>query len=97
MVVITHPQWGIYIGSCMGLGFWTLMDSVGQDAVVCFNDEQEARGVVTRWEENNNPDEYGYVTVEADIEDATGLYASVDVLEDVPVLAELMGDIGMVY
>ncbi len=29
-VVIVHNEMGVYLGSCMGLGFWTLLDPAGQ-------------------------------------------------------------------
>ncbi|WP_137114162.1 hypothetical protein [Mesorhizobium sp. GR13] len=34
-IVIIHPKMGIYLGHCLGLGFWTLLDPAGQaEAVV---------------------------------------------------------------
>jgi len=35
--VLYNEEMGIYLGSCMGMGFWTKLDSVGQDAVVVFD------------------------------------------------------------
>src|SRR5690606_39754669 len=38
-VVITHPDMGIYLGNFIGLGFWSLLDSVGQNAAPTFDSE----------------------------------------------------------
>jgi hypothetical protein len=65
-IVLTHPELGIYLGSCMGLGFWTLLDSADQPSAVTFANEDEARAHVAAWDENNNPATYGYVAVATD-------------------------------
>lgn len=62
-VVITHPEMGIYLGCCLGLGFWTKLDPVGQGEAVTFEDESDARDYVCSWDENNDPDVYTYVPV----------------------------------
>ena len=59
-IIVIHDEMGIYIGSCIGLGFWTLLDSVGQHSVVTFSTVEEARNMIANWEEHNNPDEYKY-------------------------------------
>lgn len=41
-VVITHPELGIYLGSAMGLGFWSKLDPVGQQAAVTFDSPEQA-------------------------------------------------------
>lgn len=40
--VLFHPTDGIFLGNCMGLGFWSLLDPVGQDEAVTFADRIEA-------------------------------------------------------
>ena len=40
--VIYHEDDGIYLGNCMGFGFWTKLDPVGQDAAPIFPTEEEA-------------------------------------------------------
>jgi hypothetical protein len=42
-VVIVDPELGIFVGCAMGLGFFTLADTVGQGCVVTFPDEDAAR------------------------------------------------------
>jgi len=59
-VVITHPEMGIYVGSAIGFGFWSKLDSVGQDSVVTFENEDDARDYVRSWAENNDDSAYGY-------------------------------------
>ncbi len=64
-VVITHPEFGAYIGSFLGLGFWTNMDCAGQTECVTFADETDARDFIKTWSENNDPVAYSFVTVNA--------------------------------
>ncbi|WP_046869587.1 hypothetical protein [Microvirga massiliensis] len=88
-VAITHPELGIYVGNCMGLGFWSLLDAVGQDCAVVFDTEEEARRHVSSWDERNAPDDYGYAAVEV-ADDAH--YATVDDLSAAG-LDELVGEL----
>jgi predicted methyltransferase len=62
-VAIVHPEWGIYLGSCMGLGFFSALDCAGQDTAAIFPSEAEARSYVATWEENSNPDKLTYPAV----------------------------------
>jgi hypothetical protein len=57
VIVITHPE--------MGLGFWSLLDPVGQSAAVAFADENDARAHIRSWDSENDPESYGYVAVNA--------------------------------
>ena len=63
--VIVHPEWGIYLGSCVGLGFWSQLDPVGQTHAVTFESIEEARTHIMSWDENNNPKLYKFVKVES--------------------------------
>ncbi len=56
--VLTHPEHGIYIGSCMGLGFWSKLDAAGQDAVCTFVSEAEAAEYIQSWDGGHNPADY---------------------------------------
>ncbi len=49
--VLTHPQMGIYLGSAMGLGFWSKWDTVGQDCAVTFASPEEINRVVETWDD----------------------------------------------
>lgn len=40
---------GIYLGNCMGMGFWSLLDPVGQDHAVTFPTVSEALDHVKEW------------------------------------------------
>tara|TARA_B100000965_G_scaffold315202_1_gene275386 strand:+ start:1230 stop:1523 length:294 start_codon:yes stop_codon:yes gene_type:complete len=62
-VVVTHPEWGIYLGNFWGLGFWSLLDGAGQPAAVTMASEEAAKSHVSDWAENNDPGTYAYVTV----------------------------------
>lgn len=48
-VIIVSPCMGIYIGSAMGMGFWTGLDEAGQDAACTFPDKQSAREHIASW------------------------------------------------
>lgn len=62
-VVITHPEWGIYLGSCFGLGFWSKLDCAGQSEACTFADEADAEDYVKTWDENNDPSDYTFVAI----------------------------------
>jgi len=40
--VIVHEEMGVYLGSCLGLGFWTKLDPVDQTAAVVFPSPEAA-------------------------------------------------------
>jgi hypothetical protein len=48
--VIVTPEWGIYLGCCLGLGFWSKLDPVGQPAAVTFPTQQAAEAHMDAWE-----------------------------------------------
>lgn len=63
-VIITHPEQGVYLGNCMGLGFWSKLDPAGQDSAVLFADNQEAVEHIRSWDSGNNPEAYKLLDVE---------------------------------
>lgn len=65
-VVITHSEDGIFVGHAMGLGFWSLHESAGQDCVVAFDDEAQARAQVRSWSRRHKIKDYGFVEVETE-------------------------------
>ena len=65
-VVITHPEMGVYLGSWIGLGFWSLLDPVGQQEAVTFPDETDASAHIASWDNENDPTAYSFVVVDAD-------------------------------
>lgn len=70
--VIQDPELGIYIGSCMGLGFWTKVDPIGQPSVVTFGSIQDAEDYMQTWE-CGRPENITFHEVEPD----DGVYASI--------------------
>lgn len=53
-ILITRPDFGIYVGHALGFGFWSLLDTAGQDCAVTFPDEAAARDHISSWD--NPPD-----------------------------------------
>ncbi len=41
--VAYSPSWGVYLGSCFGLGFWSKQEPCGQDSAVAFVSSDECR------------------------------------------------------
>lgn len=70
-IVVTHPKMGVYLGNCLGLGFWTLLDTVGQTSAVTFANVDDAREHISSWDENPDPDSYSFVPVDCQEDYAT--------------------------
>lgn len=47
--LLVHPEYGIYLGNCLGLGFWSKVDPVGQPAAVTFQTEADAEAHMDDW------------------------------------------------
>jgi hypothetical protein len=65
--VIVHETMGIYLGNCMGMGFWTLLDPVGQPSAATFSSIRDAQEHVLSWENNNHLADYRFVPVQEDV------------------------------
>ena len=72
--LIVHPQYGVYLGSAQGRGYWSKVDSVGQPAAVTFPSRQEALDYMASWPVSPPPgvdllpvvsDGPGYATIAA--------------------------------
>jgi hypothetical protein len=61
--VLFQKDWGVYLGGCMGLGFWTKLDPVGQDCACVFKKEADVHAHIGTWE-TKPPDDYKTVKVE---------------------------------
>lgn len=85
--VIFHPEEGIYLGNCMGFGFFSLLDSVGQEQAVVFISNRQAKDHIRAWDTDNNPDNYKFIQLECD----NDLYATIEELKEGG-LAEYLGD-----
>ena len=76
-IVIYNRSYGVYLGSAMGLGFWSKLDPVGQDSAVTFPSVREAKRAVSNWE--TRPTSIQYKQVRGDITKTDGsIYASVE-------------------
>lgn len=53
--VIVHPEMGIYLGSAIGLGFWSKLDPVGQTHAVTFENRVQADWAMSKWD-HGRPD-----------------------------------------
>lgn len=70
--VLVSPEMGIYLGNCLGLGFWSKLDPVGQPSAVTFESDADAIGHAQSWD-GGVPEGLTSREVEAD----DGIYASV--------------------
>ncbi len=84
---VVHPQEGVYLGHALGLGFFSLLDSVGQTQAVVFPSRQAARDHVASWDSSNNPDDYRYVALST----ASPEFATIVELKEAG-LAGMLGD-----
>lgn len=91
-IVITHPEMGIYLGNCLGLGFWTLLDTAGQSRAVIFESGHQAREHVVSWVSHNDPEQYGFHEVKC----ANEFFATVEELK-LAGLAGLLGGMELEY
>lgn len=71
--VVVHDTDGIFLGQALGLGFWSKLDSVGQDSAVVFNSIQEAEDFLASWE-GEIPENIKFVEITPDSE--CGKYVS---------------------
>jgi len=47
--IITHPTLGVFIGTGFGLGFWSKLEPMGQDAACVFKSQEEAQTFADSW------------------------------------------------
>lgn len=47
--VLYCPEWGVYLGSFAGLGFWSGMDPAGRGLARVFGSPEEALALPDRW------------------------------------------------
>lgn len=59
-IVIAHPDMGVYLGNCMGLGWFSRLDAIGQLVACTFENEEQARAHIVGWDSNNDPAAYSY-------------------------------------
>lgn len=54
--VVVHPEMGVYLGSAMGMGFWSKLDPVGQDSAITFVNRMQAEQVMRAWDDGRPGD-----------------------------------------
>ena len=86
-LVLVRDEWGVYLGSCMGFGFWTKIDPVGSLAAIAFDNEAAGIQHIRRLNADNDPAMYRFVPVLASING----FATIDDLKRAG-LNPLLGD-----
>lgn len=72
--VIYTEEEGVFLGSCMGLGFWSKLDAVDLGAAVTFPSIDDAEAFMAEWE-SGSPAGVALVPVVPDQDDG---YASIE-------------------
>jgi len=54
-LAITHPEWGIFLGHCLGLAFWSKLEPVGQPAAATFPSVEVAEQFMASWSGGRPP------------------------------------------
>lgn len=49
--VLYSDELGIFLGTCLGLGFWSKLDAVGQDSACTFESESQALDYIAKQQE----------------------------------------------
>ena len=63
-IVLYSKTDGVYLGSFIGLGFWSKLDPAGQPCACTFESKQDAQDYVNTWECNPPADmEFREVTI----------------------------------
>jgi len=65
--IINSKQLGVYLGSCLGLGFWSKLDAAGQIFACTFETQEDAQKHIDTWEYNEHlPGDFEFLEVEID-------------------------------
>lgn len=73
-LLLVSPEDGIYLGCCMGLGFWSKIETAGQSSAVTFPSVADAEEFMAEWD-CGRPADVWFVPVTISGED--GIYASI--------------------
>lgn len=49
-IVISSADWGVYLGTAMGMGFWSKLDPAGQDVACTFESIEQAKEIIASWD-----------------------------------------------
>lgn len=73
--ILVSESMGVYLGSCMGLGFWSKLDPVGLSEAITFANSQEINQAIATWDGMASlPNDMKHLDVLPDHE----VYASID-------------------
>lgn len=48
--LLVSRSMGVYLGSCMGMGFWSKLDPVDQPSAVTFDNVETIRNIMAEWD-----------------------------------------------
>lgn len=51
--VLYNEEIGVFLGECLGLGFWSQLDSCGQNAAITFPNKTEATKMISHMKQND--------------------------------------------
>lgn len=63
-VLISRLDFGIYVGHALGFGFWSLLDTAGQEDAVTFPTKQAALDHINSWDNPPDTAEFSFPTVD---------------------------------
>lgn len=55
-IIINSDECGVYLGNCLGMGFWSKLDPVGQMEACVFENIEDAQNHIDSWDENSITD-----------------------------------------
>lgn len=84
--VIVHDEFGVFVGCCLGLAFWTKIDSVGQPVACTFATEDDAHQFLDKIVSLDDIEDCKFVPVNCE-----GPYADIAILKEAG-LADMLGD-----
>ena len=78
-VVIYHEEMGIYLGSALGMGWWSKLDPVGQPSAPTFSSEMAAKVYMHGWDDHSMIKDCSFIEVETNKEGYAEMEACVAV------------------
>ncbi len=63
-IVVTHPEWGIFIGQGFGMGFWSRQEAAGMKEVSSFATREEALAATLAWQVDDASTPFDFRRVE---------------------------------
>lgn len=85
--LLVHDEWGLYLGCCLGMGFFTKMDTAGQFEAVVFPTVEMAMDHIKAWDPPVPLDRFKFMPVEAE-----DCYATIEQIKQAGIGYDLLGD-----